>query len=539
MRKDKVAIHSEYRKSIIVLMGVCELIIAVAELAVISFFSIAMEQLIEDRLFHWQLPAYALLLGVGAMSVRKLLEIWKSSYKRTLTEKECGWFFEKLRAVRDREEVDAAARLQMLNNSIPELIDYIVGDVPKLIGTLLALTAYIIYGIWVNPLITVLICLIGSVITLYQYRSSLKSKDDYTAGEELEAESDAFLRKVVENSEIVQVMLDPEKISRNAERKLEKVNNVWLGAMRSFFRNSSLGTCTYHMTGFIAIAFGLSGVVRGTTTVGGIYSIFRVSQSIMSYIAQFPKLYQSRTRAEGATQFLYSFEKAQLWSGEVKPERIGVLTLEKVSFSYAGETAITVAKELSATFQVGKFYKIVGRNGAGKSTLGKILCGMLEVQGGTIYADNQPVWKLDQKVFQRQVRYCGQSCGFFPGTVLENIAGIERDAEKTTALLKEIGGGVCGNLAERLQENMDSAQKKFSAGERQMIAFARAVYGVRPSFLVLDEITANMDGDTKQCVVAFLRKYCSAGTGIIMITHDQIDDKNFDRRWELADGILV
>lgn len=72
-----------------------------------------------------------------------------------------------------------------------------------------------------------------------------------------------------------------------------------------------------------------------------------------------------------------------------------------------------------------------------------------------------------------------------------------------------------------------------------MIAFARAVYGDRPSFLVLDEITANMDGDTKQCVVAFLRKYCSGGIGVVMITHDRIADENFDRKWELADGILV
>lgn len=520
-------------------MGVCELIIAVAELAVISFFSIAMERLIADRLFQWQLLVRALLLGIVTAGLKRLLEIWKSNYKCALTERESEWFFERLRAVRDREKVGATDRLQMLNSSIPELIDYIVGDVPKLIGTVLALVVYIAYGVWVNPLITALVCLIAGGITLYQYRSSQGSTADYTAGEELEAESDAFLRKSVENSEIVQVMLNPEKISRNAERKLEKVNNVWLGAMQSFFKNSSLGTCTYHITGFVAIAFGLLGVVRGTINVGGVYSIFRVSQSIMSYITQLPNLYQSRTKAEGAAQFLGGLDDQVMWEGKRKPERIERLTFEKVSFSYSGETIVSVTRELSATFEAGKFYKIVGQNGTGKSTLGKIFCGMLEIQGGRICADDLPVWELDRDFFQRQVRYCGQSCGFFPGTVLENIAGIERDAEKTTALLKEIGGRVCGNLAGRLQENMDSAQKKFSAGERQMIAFARAVYGDRPSFLVLDEITANMDGDTKQCVVAFLRKYCSGGIGVVMITHDRIADENFDRKWELADGILV
>lgn len=539
MKKRTTAIHTGYCKTIIALMGVCELIIAVAELAVISFFSIAMERLIADRLFQWQLLDWALLLGIVAAGLKRLLEIWKSNYKCALTERESEWFFERLRAVRDREKVGATDRLQMLNSSIPELIDYIVGDVPKLIGTVLALVVYIAYGVWVNPLITALVCLIAGGITLYQYRSSQGSTADYTAGEELEAESDAFLRKSVENSEIVQVMLDPEKISRNAERKLEKVNNVWLGAMQSFFTNSSLGTCTYHITGFVAIAFGLLGVVRGTINVGGVYSIFRVSQSIMSYITQLPNLYQSRTKAEGAAQFLGGLDDQGMWEGKRKPERIERLTFAKVSFSYSGETIVSVTRELSATFEAGKFYKIVGQNGTGKSTLGKIFCGMLEIQGGRICADDLPVWELDRDFFQRQVRYCGQSCGFFPGTVLENIAGIERDAEKTTALLKEIGGRVCGNLAGRLQENMDSAQKKFSAGERQMIAFARAVYGDRPSFLVLDEITANMDGDTKQCVVAFLRKYCSGGIGVVMITHDRIADENFDRKWELADGILV
>lgn len=539
MKKRTTAIHTGYCKTIIALMGVGELLIAVAELAVISLFSIAMERLIADRLFRWQFLVCALLLGIVAAGLKRLLEIWKSSYKRSLTERESEWFFERLRAVRDREKVGAAERLQMLNSSIPELIDYIVGDVPKLIGTVLALVVYIAYGVWVNPIITALVCLIAGGITLYQYRSSQKSTADYTAGEELEAESDAFLRKSVENSEVVQVMLDPEKISRNAEGKLEKVNYVWLGAMQSFFKNSSLGTCTYHITGFVAIAFGLFGVIRGTINVGGVYSIFRVSQSIMSYIAQLPKLYQSRTRAEGAAQFLGGFDDQGMWEGKRKPERIEKLTFEKVSFSYAGETIVPVTRELSATFEAGRFYKIVGQNGTGKSTLGKIFCGLLEIQGGRICADDLPVWELDRDFFQGQVRYCGQSCGFFPGTVLENIAGIERDAEKATALLKKIGGRVCGNLAGRLQENMDSAQKKFSAGERQMIAFARAVYGDRPSFLVLDEITANMDGDTKQCVVAFLRKYCAGGTGVVMITHDRIADENFDRKWELADGILV
>lgn len=235
MKKRTTAFHTGYCKTIIALMGVCELIIAVAELAVISFFSIAMERLIADRLFQWQLLVWALLLGIATAGLKRLLEIWKSNYKCALTERESEWFFERLRAVRDREKVGATDRLQMLNSSIPELIDYIVGDVPKLIGTVLALVVYIAYGVWVNPLITALVCLIAGGITLYQYRSSQGSTADYTAGEELEAESDAFLRKSVENSEIVQVMLDPEKISRNAERKLEKVNNVWLGAMQSFF----------------------------------------------------------------------------------------------------------------------------------------------------------------------------------------------------------------------------------------------------------------------------------------------------------------
>ena len=92
-------------------MGVCELIIAVAELAVISLFSIAMERLIADRLFQWQLLVWALLLGIATAGLKRLLEIWKSNYKCALTERESEWFFERLRAVRDRENVGATDRL--------------------------------------------------------------------------------------------------------------------------------------------------------------------------------------------------------------------------------------------------------------------------------------------------------------------------------------------------------------------------------------------------------------------------------------------
>lgn len=536
--KAKITLHSGYKKYIIAVFSACELIVSLLKLKVINLLGDAIECLVSEREADTVGLVCAVLFSVCSVATAHIYEICKSRYQRELIQRECESFLEKYRCSKSNTAIKASDRLQMLNESITSIVNTLTNDIPKFYGTALALIIYIVYGLYMNITITMLVSLIACAITLYQYKCSQKNTADYEKGEALEAKSNDYARKAVENAEIAEVMLDSEKISRKAKDNLGNLNNLWMNAMKVFFRSTGVGTGAYHMIGFITIGFGVVEVIRGNLLFGNIYVIFQIAQTIMSYISTFPEAYQRISQAMGTCQFVKEFWEQEKWAGESSIEQIAQLSLKDISFYYENSSEELVLKDVSAIFEKGKIYVIHGGNGAGKSTLAKAIGGILKIQKGTVCADNIPIEELEKQSYLSAVKYCGQDTVFFPGTVLENITGSENNEAEVKRILADIGCKLCEELSERLQEEMGMTEGKFSAGERQMIAFVRAVYGIRPSFLILDEIIANMDSQSQESVLKYLKILSKNKTGIIFITHNQIADNLPAVRWKLTEGRL-
>lgn len=536
--KAKITLHSGYKKNIIVVFSVCELIVSLLKLGVINLLGKAIDCLISERRVDTSGLVCTVLFAVCFVATTRIYEICKSRYQKELIQRESELFFGKYRGSKSSTAKNTSDRLQILNESIPSVVNTLTNDIPKFYGTALALIVYIIYGLYIHIFITVLVSVIACVITVYQYKSSQKNTADYEEGEKLEAKSNEYARKVVENAEIAEVMLDSEKITRKAKTNLGNLNDVWIRAMKVFFKSTGVGTGAYHMTGFITIGFGVVEVIRGNLLFGNIYVIFQIAQIIMSYIAAFPQVYQRISQIAGTNQFMKEFWEQEQWDGERSVRQIARINLKNVSVYYGNANEELVLRDISAEFECGKMYVIHGGNGAGKSTLAKTIGGILKIQKGSICADNIPIVELEKQSYLSAVKYCGQDTVFFPGTVLENITGSEDNEAEVKQILADIGCRLCEELSERLHEEMGMTKGKFSAGERQMIAFVRAVYGIRPSFLILDESIANMDSQSQKSVLRYLEKLSENGTGIIFITHNQIADNLPAVRWKLAEGRL-
>ena len=171
--------------------------------------------------------------------------------------------------------------------------------------------------------------------------------------------------------------------------------------------------------------------------------------------------------------------------------------MSHVTFEY--KPGVPVLRDVSLSAAKGERIAIVGATGAGKSTVTAVLLRLYETTSGTVKVFGKDIRDLPRTELRKLFAVVPQDVFLFPGTVASNIAAgdAEPDMENVTRALRRIDaldlferreGGVLAPVLER--------GGNFSAGERQLIAFARALYR-DPPILILDEATANVDSDTE------------------------------------------
>jgi ATP-binding cassette, subfamily B, multidrug efflux pump len=190
--------------------------------------------------------------------------------------------------------------------------------------------------------------------------------------------------------------------------------------------------------------------------------------------------------------------------------------LDQVTFEY--KPGVPVLKDVSITAKRGEKIALVGATGAGKSTIASVLLRLYDTKSGAVRVFGDDVTSLGRKELRRKFAVVPQDVFLFPGTVATNIAAGDEapDREKVIRALTRIGAL---DLFERRDGGLDAPVlergNNFSAGERQLIAFARALYN-DPPILVLDEATANVDSDTEARLQRALDAVMSGRTALII-----------------------
>ena len=218
-----------------------------------------------------------------------------------------------------------------------------------------------------------------------------------------------------------------------------------------------------------------------------------------------------------------------------------ILKVENLVKQYGkGETMVKAVDNISFTVEKGEFVAIVGSSGSGKSTLLHIIGGVDRPTSGKVYVDGEDVFKLNENnlaIFRRrQVGLIYQFYNLIPIlNVKENITlPILLDGKKVydvylNELVDTLG----------LSKRVNHLPNELSGGEQQRVSIGRALMN-RPSILLADEPTGNLDSKNSKEIVDLLRlsnkKYKQT---IIMITHDQGLALNADRIITIKDGKIV
>ena len=195
---------------------------------------------------------------------------------------------------------------------------------------------------------------------------------------------------------------------------------------------------------------------------------------------------------------------------------VACISLEDVSFGYEEEKM--VLEHLSFEIKTGEQVTMTGRTGAGKSTIFQLLLGLYRPQKGCVKIYGQDAYLLPDSIRRRLFGCVEQSFKRVPGTVLEQITlsdpTISREDAVEAAKLAGLHEVIAG-----MEQGYDTpcTDALFSQGQWQLLSIARAV-AAKPSILLLDEITANLDVGTEQEVLYALRRAGENRT-VVSISH--------------------
>lgn len=218
-----------------------------------------------------------------------------------------------------------------------------------------------------------------------------------------------------------------------------------------------------------------------------------------------------------------------------------LLEVKSVCKTYgSGETAVQALKNVSFSVPKGEFVAVVGESGSGKSTLLNTLGALDTPTSGKVYIDGKDIFSMRERkltVFRRQnIGFIFQAFNLIPELTVEQnmIFPVLLDYQKPNKkYLEEL------LTVLNLKERRNHLPNQLSGGQQQRVAIGRALL-TRPSLILADEPTGNLDSQNSSEVIALLKeaskKYAQT---IIMITHNRSIAQIADRVLQVSDGVLT
>lgn len=220
------------------------------------------------------------------------------------------------------------------------------------------------------------------------------------------------------------------------------------------------------------------------------------------------------------------------------PEIKGEIEFKNVWFQYVENE--WVLQDVSFRVEAGQLAAFVGSTGSGKSTILSLLCRNYDIQKGEILVDGVNIKTIRIASLRRHFGQMLQDVFLFSGTIRSNILlrmeGVS-DEEVMAACRYVNADRFIDKLPAGLDEEVRERGNNFSAGQRQLLSFARTLIH-KPSVMILDEATANIDTETELLIQDSLKKMANIGT-MLIVAHRLSTIRHADRIFFLSHGRIV
>ena len=454
--------------------------------------------------------------------IEKAMRQYKDFAFQKLTEKSVSSF---------RRE-SAATYLSALTNDAGSVeADYLAQQL-EVITKAVTFAGALVMMLWYSPLMTA----IAAGLTILPLIASILTGGKLQAAERRVSDRNrdftAALTDFLGGFSVVKTF----KAEREIVRLFAQSNRTLEGEKYARRRLKTLVGMIGAVTGIVAqLGVFLAGVYLALTgrglTAGAVILFVNLMNFMIEPVAQLPGLLASRKAALGLVGKLAEAleDDAEAGGGTERAELRKDIRLENVSFSYDGEKEIL--HQLSATFEAGKAYAVVGASGSGKSTLLNLLTTAGAEYQGEILFDGTDLRRIAPESLYELTSVIQQNVFVFDASIRDNVAMFREFSED------KLDDAICrahlsGLLAERGRDyRCGENGKRLSGGEKQRISIARSLLK-RASLLLADEATAALDAETARQVTSDLLDL--NGVTRIVVTHTL--NEALLRRY---DGILV
>lgn len=273
----------------------------------------------------------------------------------------------------------------------------------------------------------------------------------------------------------------------------------------------------------IVLWFGSRNVFDEIISVGTLYIFSNYIRSFFDPIQELAEQFSTLQSSIASAEKIFTVMDEDEFIPEVEnpkqPDKItGKIEFDHVWFAYDGENY--VLKDVSFVINPGEKVAFVGATGAGKSSILNLIGRYYDIQKGHIYIDGIDIRQFSKKQLRSAIGQMQQDVFIFEGDVAYNIRLNDNDI--TDEQVKEAAEYVnASHFIEKLpqgyHEPVTERGATFSAGERQLLSFARTL-AHNPSILVMDEATANIDTETEILIQEALEKLMDGRT-TIMVAH--------------------
>jgi len=514
-----------YRGRVIV-MGIALLIATAAGLAPPYLAGLAIDEGIRKgdlSTLDWIVAAYVL----------SAVMFWAATYAQTYL---VGWVGQ--RALQDlREQIYTHLQtmsigfftrrrpgvlISRMTNDVEALDTLVTDGLITLVSSTLTLLGVVLILLFLDfqlalvTFATFPILAIGSVI----FR--IASAGAYRRTREKIANITAYLQETLSGVRVVRSFAqEPRHLRRmsrlNEENRQANMATVYLNA--AYFPAvellSAIGTG-------VILLYGGYLAVEGHIQIGVVVAFVGYLNAFFDPIQQISQLYTTYQQGMAALDKIFELLETEPdmvdKPGALDPGRIrGEIELDGVRFSYSGDAGMAL-DGIDLHVPAGQTVALVGETGAGKSTLAKLVARFYDPQEGRVLVDGHDLRDLSSSALRSQLGIVPQEGFLFSGTVRDNIAFGRPDASED-----EIHAAAAAVGADRFVEQLPDGYEteigergvQLSAGQRQLIAFARALLA-EPRILILDEATSNVDVRTERIIEQGLERLLLGRTAIVI-----------------------
>ncbi len=366
------------------------------------------------------------------------------------------------------------------------------------------------------------------------------SRNAYRGVRNTISEINAFLSENLSGMKITQVFNQETKKISEFERINKKLRRSYLREINVFGIYRPTIFLLAMISTILAIYFGIEAIFAGSLSIGLFVSFYvyigQFYEPIQQIAEQFNSLQNGFASAEKIFDVLDT--PADIIDD---PEAIDLLSLHgeiefrDVWFQYIKDE--WVLKGVSFKVAPDETVAFVGATGSGKTTILQLIVRNYDIQKGQILIDGIDIKRIKRSSLRSYVGQMLQDTFLFSGTIKDNIT--LHDATKNDEQIIEAAtyvglDYVLNRLPEGLNHEVRERGNNFSSGEKQLISFARAVV-YKPSLMILDEATSNIDSETEAIIQTSLEKLMSIST-MIIVAHRLSTIQHSDRIYVMQKG---